>query len=94
MPLNGQWYLEDNNSTSGTYINEKKYKNNEPIQLNSGDNIKITNYNIKVLSIGTQETNEFGNPVNTSNGGFFGGGESSTPSSGGFGGFADQEICI
>lgn len=86
IPLNGQWYLKDNNSTNGTLINGIKYKNNDPIQLNSGDDIKITNYNIKVLSINTQETNEFGNPVDNSGGGFFGGGGSSTPSSGGFSG--------
>ena len=63
IPLNGKWYLRDFNSTNGTYLNGTKYKNNDPIQLNSEDNITITNYNIKVLSIGTQETNEFGNPV-------------------------------
>ena len=90
IPLNGKWYLRDFNSTNGTYLNGIKYKNNEPIQLNSGDNIKITNHNIKVISINSEETNAFGNPSNTSSGGFFGGGGSSTPSGGSFGGFGGR----
>jgi hypothetical protein len=53
IPLNGKWYLRDFNSTNGTYLNGIKYKNNDPIELNSEDKITITNYNIKVLSLGT-----------------------------------------
>jgi pSer/pThr/pTyr-binding forkhead associated (FHA) protein len=83
---NQQWFIKDNDSANGTFINGNNTRIKEPVQLKKDDQIRISVYYIKVRSIDTQETNEFGNPSNTSNGGFFGGGGSSTPSSGGFGG--------
>jgi hypothetical protein len=84
---NEQWFIKDNDSANGTFINGNNTRIQEPVQLKKDDRIRFGPYYIKVKSIDSEETNEFGNS-NTSNGGFFGSGSGGR--GGGFGGFGGR----
>ena len=84
---NEQWFIKDNDSANGSFINDINTRIKEPVILKKDDQIRFSTYYIKVISIDSEELNEFGNPVNNSGVGFFDNDESSTPTGGGeFGG--------
>ena len=80
---NEQWFIKDNDSANGSFINDINTRIKEPVILKKDDQIRFSTYYIKVISIDSEELNEFGNPVNNSGVGFFDNDESSTPTGGG-----------
>ena len=40
--FNGSWFIEDLNSSNGTYINEKRIAPNEPHKVKSGDIVALS----------------------------------------------------
>ncbi len=46
---NGYYYLEDHRSTNGTYLNDGRIKENNPVRLKSGDKINFAIYEFRFL---------------------------------------------
>ena len=46
---NGNFYLEDNRSTNGTLLNDKKMEESKPVRLKSGDKITFAVYEFRFL---------------------------------------------
>lgn len=42
LNFNGSWFIEDLNSSNGTYINEIRIAPNEPHKINSGDSVALS----------------------------------------------------
>ena len=83
-------FIEDTGKLNSIFVNNRNKKIDKS-SLVKGDTIILRPYFIKVLSIDSEELNEFGNPVNNSGVGFFDNDESSTPTGGGgFSGFGDR----
>lgn len=40
--FNGSWFIEDLNSSNGTFINENKIVPNEPQRINNGDSVALS----------------------------------------------------
>lgn len=57
--IDGQYYLEDTNSSNGTWINDEQLDPYTPVQLNSGDQIRLANLMILVyIKAGTDNANK------------------------------------
>ena len=46
---NGYFYLEDHRSTNGTFLNDKRAVENQPLRLKSGDKIQFSVYEFRFL---------------------------------------------
>ena len=47
--IEGQYYIEDLNSTNGTYVNETPVNYKQKVKLNSGDEIRFANVRYQFL---------------------------------------------
>ena len=47
--INGYFQIEDNNSTNGTYLRDKRLPPNKPVQLKHGDIVKFASFDFRFL---------------------------------------------